>query len=209
MGMLAMGCNFALVGATQEELIFVRNVIDKNRDQFDDGDGFMPNNGPGSVISLESFDSPADYDIGLDFCENRTVRIKSMYSQRVGTVSYDDTDRSNLLYQLVMMQIGFKFADVPFDEIMDILEKGSVFKSIECKDVDYKTSFKQILEGSLKGKDPKTSDILVQMIDPPEVLVILEIDEIIEGSGIQNSQIQIITTMDDSPVFQIGLFISK
>ena len=208
MGMYAMGCNFALVGATQKELEYVQNLINENR-KANPGDHFAPGSEPGSVIMLDSFDTPADYNIGIDLSEDGKVRIKSTYSQRVGFVSYCESDRRSLLYQLVMMQIGYKFMDVPFNEIMDLFEKECAFKYIDCQKEDYLSSAKKIITEAIRGRDIDQIGLFIQWIDSFDLNYISETDDLINDLGIQSFLLQIVSLEDDLTSFQAGIFITK
>ena len=132
-----------------------------------------------------------------------------MYSQRAGSISYDSDDRLNLLYQLVIMQIGFKFADVDFKYIMDIFEKGCIFKYIDCMKDDYMSTLKKMLDESTHDKTINQDAVLVQLIDPPEVMTIIETDDLLNKFGFQNSWIQVITHKDDLSSFKAGVFLLK
>ncbi len=212
MGMWAMGCDFALVGATHEEVEYVQNIIDENR-KINSGDAFAPGSEPGSVIMLDSFDVPADYDIGVDLSENGKASIICMFRSKnfmkQGIISYEEKDRKDLLYQLVIMQIGFKFMDVDFNDIMPIFEKGCTFKYINCQKDDYLSSLGDFITKSGEGGNINQKELLIQMIDPPEVNIFVETDECIESLGIQNGLLQVITIKESSNNFQVGLFITK
>ncbi len=212
MGMWAMGCNFALVGATQEELDYVQNLIDENR-KANPGDHFAPGSEPGSVIMLDSFDSSDGYNIGIDLSENGKARIKCMYKskcfEKEWIISYEEQDRRNLLFQLVMMQIGFKFMDVPFDEIMVMFEKGCDFKSIDGQREDYLSSTRSFITERIQGKDINQVGLFIQWVDFTGLNSILETDELIGELGFQSFLHQIIELKDDMTSFQTGIFITK
>ncbi len=209
MGYFAIACDFALKGATQEELSYVRSIIEENYEKNKDAGGFLPGEGHGSVIMLDSLDDQADYDIGLDLSKNGVITVKSMDSQRVGSISYDLDDRRNLLYQLIIMQIGFKFADVPFKDIMDMFEKGCVFRHIDCSKDDYMSLLTNILGESTQEKTINQNVVFVQLIDPPEVMTVLETDELLNEFGFNTCWIQVITHNDDLYSFKSGVFTLK
>lgn len=157
--MSAMGIDYILKGATEEDIRIVQNILDvcKGRPDFDSDCG----KGKGAkVVSSETLDLSDHNSIGFDLCEKGTITVKT-YS-REGIVYYDESDRKVLLEQLVLMFSGSQFADIDLADSFPVFEKKCCFSYIEYKKGELLEKATNLLENATKGLSKDSISIFAQ-----------------------------------------------
>lgn len=195
--MSAMGIDYILKGATEEDIRIVQNILDvcKGRPDFDSDCG----KGKGAeVVSSETLDLSDHNSIGFDLCEKGTIKVKTY--TREGMVYYDETDRKVLLEQLVLMFSGSQFADIDLADFFPVFEKKCRFSYIEYKKGELLEKSTKLLENVTKGMSKDSVSIFVQhtFTDISEwssteevlyeeysnILIQSNMNELVEGKGV-------------------------
>ena len=199
----AMGCVFVLKGATYEELEYVREVLDDNskKDYFDSRSGF------GSVISVSSMDEANENGIGFDLSIGNVLQLSTLRKKETCSIGYLETDKKNLLYQLIMLICGNRFVDLDIEDFMQMTVPNCDFTYSECKRENSISTIKEQINKAVSGRKNEEVNVVVQLINP-DLSSILGLDELDE-LNYKNLYYSIVTTDSEEDLCQVAIFTSK